>query len=227
MVGAITTRDVLLHPFVTIRCFGWRIFFKSLVSRRKQTFLGLLQENHVTTTSKSGVAEIVGQCVDLERQAGQIYKLLARSFSDDEPIARLFETLARQEQGHAELLRLCGLIAEREGWDAANFAPWQETVPQLMDQLSEVAAAAGQVSDRVRALELALEIESSEINYVFFGVVAATKSNFVKSLQAFHNTGCEHIGYLCREVTTLEPSLADACTVLRERQIDSFSPGPE
>jgi hypothetical protein len=225
MVGAITTRDVLLHPIVTVRCFGWRIFFKSIISPREQTFLGLLQANYVTDAHKGGVAEIVGQCVDLERQAGQIYRSLARGFRDDEPVANLFATLARQEQQHAELLRLCGLIAEREGWDAADFIPWEQIVPRLMDQLCEVAAVAATVSDRLRALELALEIESSEINYVFFGVVAATKSDFVRSLQAFHATGREHIEYLCREAATLEPSLADACTVLRERQIDSFTPG--
>ena len=30
MIEAICTNDVLFHPFVTIRAFGWRVFFRAV-----------------------------------------------------------------------------------------------------------------------------------------------------------------------------------------------------
>ena len=44
MVGVIKTWNILAHPVVTIRCFGWRVFFKAAVSWQGGTFLSLLQE---------------------------------------------------------------------------------------------------------------------------------------------------------------------------------------
>ena len=33
MVGAITERDILAHPLVTISCFGWGVFWRAFVCR--------------------------------------------------------------------------------------------------------------------------------------------------------------------------------------------------
>ena len=43
MIGAICTNDILFHPFVTIRAFGWRVFFRAVFEGQGGTFLSLLQ----------------------------------------------------------------------------------------------------------------------------------------------------------------------------------------
>lgn len=62
MVGAIGKWEVLSHPVVTIRCFGWAVFFRAMFASPDQTFLSLL--------TKAGlfepVPEFIGRCVDLE-----------------------------------------------------------------------------------------------------------------------------------------------------------------
>ncbi len=37
MIGAIRKWDILAHPFVTIHCFGWRVFFRAVTADHNQT----------------------------------------------------------------------------------------------------------------------------------------------------------------------------------------------
>ena len=46
MIGAICKLDILAHPVVTVRCFGWRVFFRALVAGQSQMFLSLLAESN-------------------------------------------------------------------------------------------------------------------------------------------------------------------------------------
>ena len=43
MIGPIYTNDILFHPFVTIRAFGWRAFFRAVFEGQGDPFLSLLQ----------------------------------------------------------------------------------------------------------------------------------------------------------------------------------------
>ena len=45
MIEAICTNDVLFHPFVTIRAFGWRVFFRAVFEHQGNNFLALLQRD--------------------------------------------------------------------------------------------------------------------------------------------------------------------------------------
>jgi hypothetical protein len=45
MKGVITARHVLRHPFLVVRCFGWRVFGRCLVasvSHSRETFLSIV-----------------------------------------------------------------------------------------------------------------------------------------------------------------------------------------
>ena len=64
--------------------------------------------------------------------------MLAARFSDRAPVKRFFETLARQEQEHFELLALCRQLAGREGWLEEHFAPWRDAVPRLERQMDDL-----------------------------------------------------------------------------------------
>jgi hypothetical protein len=44
MVGVITSWDVLSHPISTIRCFGWRVFFRAVGPWQGRTFLSVVHD---------------------------------------------------------------------------------------------------------------------------------------------------------------------------------------
>jgi len=44
MGGYIRKTEVLRHPLIIVRAFGWRVFFRCLLARRGATFLGILTQ---------------------------------------------------------------------------------------------------------------------------------------------------------------------------------------
>ncbi len=73
MIGVIRGRDILAHPLVTIRCFGWRTFFQALFAGQGRTFLSLLQQARHAEESASKLSALVDQCIDLELRAKRVY----------------------------------------------------------------------------------------------------------------------------------------------------------
>jgi rubrerythrin len=214
MVGAIRKRDILAHPVVTIRCFGWPVFLRTVLARRRQTFMSLLAETGSFGPSAVEVPELLGHCVELELQAKRIYEMLSERFADRPPVREFFQTLARQEQSHSEMLELCREAAGREGWLEKHFAPWREAVPRLEQQMDTVEASLGDLESVRDALRLVIQVEGSEINQVFDGVVAATDSGFVQHLRPFHTAEETHLSYITDRISQLEPSLAQECQTL-------------
>ena len=121
MLGVITSRDVLLHPIATIRCFGWGIFFRAVSPWHEKTFLALLRDADFFGAASSQIPELLRRCVELELRAKRIYAALAEGFVNLGSIGRFFETLALEEQDHADLLELCRAAAIRGGWKANYF----------------------------------------------------------------------------------------------------------
>jgi rubrerythrin len=214
MVGAICKWDILAHPVVTIRCFGWKVFFRALVANHRQTFLSLLIEADVFEVPQDEVPELVGRCVDLELRAKRMYETLSQRFADPESVGQFFDTLARQEQDHAELLGLCRAAACRGGWDEKHFAPWRDALPHLERQMDEAEAWMNSLGTLADALRLVIQVESSEINQVYLAVVAASESEFVRKLNAFLEAGREHIAYVCQRIPEFEPEFDEVCQAL-------------
>jgi hypothetical protein len=224
MLGAIRKRDIVAHPLVTIECFGWRVFVRALTAGRDVTFLSLLAETGSLQAAQPKVPELVDRCVSLELTAKAIYEALARKFADVQPaLASFLRTLAKQESGHAELLELCRAAAERGDWDEPHFAPWRDSVPRLERQLRAVQASLDECGDLSAALQLVIQVESSELDNVFDGIVAASDSEFVRKIQIFQKAGARHVSYLCNTITALDPSLADQCKAVRARHASGSS----
>jgi hypothetical protein len=217
MIGAIRKRDILAHPFVTIHCFGWRVFLRALAADRNQTFLSLLAEADVFDPSTAKVPELIGRCIQLEKRAKGIYDRLAGWFMGRSPVKEFFDNLARQEEEHAELLELCRTAASRENWLEEHFCPWRDSVPRLEKQMDDIESSLESVGEVADALRLVLWIERSEINKVFGGVVAATDSGFVRKVHTFQTAGAKHITFICDEIPKLEPELAKECRDLKDR----------
>ena len=216
MIGAICRQDILAHPLITIRCFGWKVFFRALLTGQNQTFLSLLTETPALRAAPEKVPELVDRCIALESKAARIYESLARRFDQPGSGKRFFATLARQEKDHAELLELCRAAAGRGEWNAQHFDPWRDAVPGLEERMRRAESRAGSLDRLSDALQLVLQLESSEINQVYSGIVAASDSDFVRTMRVFHDAGWEHILYISKCIHEMEPELRDVCQQLRD-----------
>jgi len=215
MFGAVRKRDILAHPCVTIRCFGWSVFFRALIAGRDQTFLSLLADTSAFRVPTMRVPRILGGCIQLESRARRLYESLAQRFHDREPVRQFFEDLAQQEGEHAEMLELCRELAGREGWLEESFSAWGDAVPGLEKQMNDAELSLADLDSVRSALQLVIQIEGSEVNQLFEAVISATDSRFVRYLRPFETTVAAHLSYLSNRIPQLEPDLADACTDLR------------
>ena len=141
MVGVINHWDILAHPVVTIRCFGWRVFFRAVGPWQSGPFLSLLRDSGCFGAAASKVPTILERCIGLELRAKRIYSALANAFSDEGLVGPFFAGLAEQEQYHADLLEICRAAAIRGGWKANLFNPWDDYLPRLEQQMDATEAA--------------------------------------------------------------------------------------
>jgi rubrerythrin len=216
MIGAICRQDILTHPVITVRCFGWKIFFKALVAGQRQTFLSLVAEAKVLRSAPDEFPEIVDRCIGLELYARRIYESLAQRFDQRDSVQGFFAALAGQERDHAELLGLCRAATRRETWDGKRFDTGPEAVLGLQEQMREAESQANSLDSLSDALRLVIQIESSEINRVYLGIMAASDSKFVRTLRVFHEAGLEHISFICERIPEMDPELRDACQKLQD-----------
>lgn len=224
MIGAICRRDILSHPVVTVRCFGWKVFFRALIAGQHQTFLSLLTETPELQAPREKVPELVGRCIELELRAARVYELLTRRFDQPDPRKRFFATLARQEKDHADLLAICQAATGREEWAEKHFDPWRDAIPGLEEQMREAEARTESLGCLSDALRLVIQLESSEINHVYLGIVTASDSDFVRAVGTFHEAGLDHISYICECIPEMDPELQDPCRKLLE-EYSRASPG--
>lgn len=84
-------------------------------------------------------------------------------------------------------------------------------MPRVEHRLNEIEASLDRVDSLDHALRIVVQIESSEINRVFSGIVATTDSDFVRALEVFRMAGQTHLAYIRQRLPELEPSLAAAC----------------
>ena len=219
MLGAICTQDILLHPFVTVRAFGWGVFFRAVFAGQGDTFLSLLRRDGVfASPPAANELEIVERCVSLELQAAALYRSLAERFADSMALSEFLHELAAQEQQHADLLGVCAALARR-GRFLSDPRPWHDYVPLLERQLQHAVASLDRIGSIDDVVQLILQVEGSEINRVFLGVVEVTDSPFVKRLGPFRRAVRRHIDYICKRISTLTPSAMLTCRELRARYL--------
>jgi hypothetical protein len=211
MIGAIRTRDIVSHPLVTIRCFGWRTLLRVLLARNNQTFLSLLGENGVLCPADPEAAAILNQCVNLELRAENVYLTLAKATAAEPAVSLFFATLAEQEQDHAELLRLCAAASKESGWRLGVLLAWRDDVIRLEQEMSDAENILPTIDNLDDAMRLVIEIELSEVNRVFLAAMEASNSAFVKKLRPFQDAIETHINYITAQLAVLAPHLAFEC----------------
>jgi hypothetical protein len=217
MVGVINHWDILAHPVVTIRSFGWGVFFRAVGPWQSRPFLSLLRDIGRFGTTASKVSTILDRCIGLELRAKRIYEALAKTFRRDESVGPFLAGLAEQEQYHADLLAVCRAAAIRAGWKANLFNPWDAYLTPLEQQMDATEATVSETHSAEAALQLVVQIESSEINEVFDAALAATDSAFVKKLRPFQRAMESHIAHLIEQLPELSPKMTAACEELRAK----------
>ena len=201
MVGAICTQDVLFHPFVTVRAFGWRVFFRAVFESHGDTFLSLLQrDGFFTAPLAPNESELIERCVWLELQGAAIYRTLAERFVALRPLSKFLNELADQETEHADLLRVCKAFASRGRFQSKRFSPWHDYIPLLEQRMQGIVASLDEIESIDDVVRLILQTETSEINPVFMGVIEATDSPFVRKLGPFRRAVKKHIDHICRRL---------------------------
>ena len=153
-------------------------------------------------------------------RAKQIYRSLAKTCSDHLGhglVGAFFAGLVEQEQYHADLLELARAAAIRSGWKANLFNPWEDYLPRLEQQMDAAEAAVPRIASVDAALQLVIQIESSEINQVFDAALAATDVAFVKKLRPFRKAMEAHMSYLVERLPELSPQMIVATRELRAR----------
>jgi hypothetical protein len=80
-------------------------------------------------------------------------------------------------------------------------------VTRLEQKMGESESSADTLTDLPDALRLVIQIESSELNRIFRGVVKATDSAFVRDVEAFHRATADHLRFISQGVKQLDPKL--------------------
>lgn len=217
MHGVIRKRDIITHPVTTIQCFGWEVFIRSLLANRDRTFLSIVEQTTLSPTAVAELPELTARAIRIELRAMGIYHALAQRFVDAEPVHELFVDLARQEASHAELLELCHTSSATEGWTEEHLEPWCEVLTHLEEEMPSVERRVEQIGGVEDALRLVIDLESSEINDAFMGILDASPSTFVRAVKAFRSSQEEHIELICGKIPALASDLAEACQALREK----------
>jgi hypothetical protein len=215
MVGVISHWDVLAHPVLTIRSFGWAIFFRAIAPWQRKPFLSLLQEAGQFGSMVSQVHAILERCIGLELRAKRIYEALEKAFACDSMLGPFFGGLVDQEQYHADLLGICRAMAIRGNWKVHLFNPWDDYLPRLEQQMDATESTLSRVDSAEAAADLVVGIESAEINQVFSAALAATDSAFVKKLKPFQRAMEAHMQYLVERLPELSPAMISPCRSLR------------
>lgn len=210
----IRRRHILAHPVVTIQSFGWRVFLRSILSGRGRTFLSVVAECEAFVAPEEEASGIVDRCARLELRAARLYDALARRFSQARAASEFFAALARQEEEHADLLRLCGAASTGARWDARLLRSCAEEAPRLERAMEVAESQASRIRAVSDALRLALRIESSEVNHVFEDIIAASDSAFVRAVDAFRRAVGMHLDYICRRAPEIDPGAREGCETL-------------
>jgi len=212
MLGAITRYDILSHPIITINCFGWNVFFRAVFSNQCDTFLSLLQNSK---TFDSGTLhfphmELIGRGIKLELKAKHIYEDFADKFSSSPDAVKFFKELAQQEQEHADCLRICRDATQPTDWNEEYLNSWMEILTTLEDGMAEAVQFAEKISSLDEAMQLVLQIESSEVNQLFQAIFMASDSLFVRKILNFKKATEDHIVYITEYLPLISPNFLQA-----------------
>lgn len=117
---------------------------------------------------RATIREVLDAALELERKTMQLYTALVRAFKDEEPLRSFWFSMARHEAGHCGALALVESLIENDPSLVGGHKVWlaDTTVARLRTLLAAYLREVRRGVDIRRALEMAVDIESSELEDV-------------------------------------------------------------
>lgn len=171
MQGVITRKEIVAHPLVIIEGFGLKVLVRSLLARRDETFLDVVNlcaelEAH-NDEDEIDLLQTVQRFIEFERRSRDLYRTLARYYGVLPDVAKFFGTLSWQEEGHA-------IVLSRVRREIQRGRLWSESRDLHLASIASVEALLCACEEEVRhgvplgrALEIVDIIEGSELDIVF------------------------------------------------------------
>ena len=110
--------------------------------------------------------------IALEERVARVYFHFFRTFRDDRDVARCWWDMARDEYGHVGILKMVRDLVSPEA-EAGQIGTRLWSLVDVVERCEQEAAA---VDSLGRALELAIQIESSELDALGHRIVQSLRS---------------------------------------------------
>src|SRR5437867_9514137 len=127
---------------------------------------------------RATVREILDTAIELEKRTMALYVGFVKAFPRPEEVRNFWFTMARHEAGHCGALALVESIVESDPHGAARARVWFDplTVTRLRSLLAAYLREARTGVSLERAFEIAIDIESSELDDVVVDMMKVVKS---------------------------------------------------
>lgn len=224
MRGLIGKKDVLAHPVVIIRGFGWKTFCRCLTSSPGTTFLEIISEGipHPASPQEIELSRQFDRLISFELRNAELYSQMAELFHSLLDVREFFRTLTDQEEGHAEILRITKVeVARRNLWN--TLVPIKPEMIEKIDRKlteAEKTIADSKKLELARALHLVEDLEASEINIVFDFLLHSVQTPFLRRIHFLIPSVADHQTYLNSMLPSLKQAEAHA-EHLRKRHFTS------
>lgn len=130
-----------------------------------------------TRSRRATIREVLDVAIELERKTMALYTALVRTFKETEELRGFWFAMARHEAGHCGALTLVESLLESDPTLAGDRKVWFDdtTVARLRALLTAYLKEARRGVDIERALTMALDIESSELEDVVVDLLQVVK----------------------------------------------------
>jgi hypothetical protein len=171
MQGVITRKEIFAHPMVIIEGFGLKVLVRSLVARRDETFLDIVNRcagfRAQNDEDEIDLLRTVQRFIDFERRARDLYRKLARHYCTLPDVEKFFGTLSWQEEGHAIVLSRVHREIRRGRLSAGSRDLHEASIASVEALLKACEEEVRHGMPLGRALEIVDVIEGSELDIVF------------------------------------------------------------
>ena len=126
---------------------------------------------------RATIREVLDAAIELERRTMALYTALVRTFKDTDELRSFWFAMARHEAGHCGALTLVESLIENDPTLVGDHKVWFDdtTVARLRALLSAYIKEVRRGVDIERALAMALDIESSELEDVVVDLLQVVK----------------------------------------------------
>ncbi len=126
---------------------------------------------------RATIREVLDTAIDLERRTMQLYTVFVRTFKSIDQLRSFWFAMARHEAGHCGALALVESLIENDPALVGDRKVWFDdtTVARLRALLAAYVKEARRGVDIDRALTMAVDIESSELEDVVVDLLQVVK----------------------------------------------------